>query len=191
MEDGSSPAPDSIESGAFSSKVRGLDNHDVGEQLHALHGRILALVDSGAFQRLTPEQLRVVTGHTDDAERPVVAARELRAGVPQDVWAEAWQGAVAEVSLPRLRAIEAMLTEAMASEVEPIPAKSWPPLQHFEAALAALCQAPDPVPEALVDALAAAAREVELHPLPGAQRPKPPLPPTRPRSGRPNLPDNE
>lgn len=156
-----------------------------------LFERVLVLAHTDAIGRMTPAQLAELNVHADAIDVPLTAAPELQQGVPADVWRAAWEGVLDESMGPHLDAIEALLVDALTDAVEPIAAGDWPPLQRWEAALTAFCQAPEPVPPAVVTALREAARDAQLHPLPGAQRPQPPLPPTRPRSGRPNLPDRD
>ena len=134
----------------------------------SLFERVLALARTHVFERMTPAQLAELHTHADAIDVPLTAAPELQQGVPADVWRAAWEGVLDESMGPHLDAIEALLVDALTDAVEPIAAGDWPPLQRWEAA-----------------------RDAQLHPLPGAQRPQPPLPPTRPRSGRPNLPDRD
>ena len=133
-----------------------------------LFERVLVLARTDVFERMTPAQLAELHTHADAIDVPLTAAPELQQGVPADVWRAAWEGVLDESMGPHLDAIEALLVDALTDAVEPIAAGDWPPLQRWEAA-----------------------RDAQLHPLPGAQRPQPPLPPTRPRSGRPNLPDRD
>lgn len=135
---------------------------------HRLFERVLVLARTDVFERMTPAQLAELHTHADAIDVPLTAAPELQQGVPADVWRAAWEGVLDESMGPHLDAIEALLVDALTDAVEPIAAGDWPPLQRWEAA-----------------------RDAQLHPLPGAQRPQPPLPPTRPRSGRPNLPDRD
>ena len=134
----------------------------------SLFERVLVLARTDVFERMTPAQLAELHTHADAIDVPLTAAPELQQGVPADVWRAAWEGVLDESMGPHLDAIEALLVDALTDAVEPIAAGDWPPLQRWEAA-----------------------RDAQLHPLPGAQRPQPPLPPTRPRSGRPNLPDRD
>ena len=157
----------------------------------SLFERVLVLARTDVFERMTPAQLAELHTHADAIDVPLTAAPELQQGVPADVWRAAWEGVLDESMGPHLDAIEALLVDALTDAVEPIAASAWPPLQRWEAALNDFCRSPEPVPPAVVTALREAAREAQLHPLPGAQRPQPPLPPTRPRSGRPNLPDRD